>query len=266
MKRILGKLNNTRGASILFALLVFLLCAFAGAAALTAAASNSGRFRHAESDQQQYLSVASAVKLFRQELSTPKLVFTRDFVETKDWWYVESNGVYTLKEEINYDLKSTEKTWSDIAEDGFFLEAILESYCKSFFEAEYVPSDWYVKKGDPMPEAATAKELIITGKDELEEKLDKVHVQISLDLNTSTMTVKFGAGDDPNKLAYETALLIPIKSSYHIESSVTNSGDSAGDKGTTTTTTTVTLTIEWSDEKATVVNEWEGQQDAEPNL
>ena len=50
------------------ALLLFLICALAGAAALTAAGSNIGRYSYLEEDQQQYLAVSSAAKLFREQL------------------------------------------------------------------------------------------------------------------------------------------------------------------------------------------------------
>lgn len=68
MKKLFSKLNNRRGASILMALLLFLICALAGAAALTAAGSNIGRYSYLEEDQQQYLAVSSAAKLFREQL------------------------------------------------------------------------------------------------------------------------------------------------------------------------------------------------------
>lgn len=57
-----------RGASVLIALLVFFLAALSGTIALTMAASNAGRYTHAQDDQQAYLSVASATKLILSEL------------------------------------------------------------------------------------------------------------------------------------------------------------------------------------------------------
>ena len=69
MKKLFSKLNNRRGASILMALLLFLICALAGAAALTAAGSNIGRYSYLEEDQQQYLAVSSAAKLIRDQFN-----------------------------------------------------------------------------------------------------------------------------------------------------------------------------------------------------
>ena len=68
MKRLVNKLRSNGGATILFAILVFMLCALVGTAALTAAAANSGRYTHIKAEQQAYLSMASAVNLMRDEL------------------------------------------------------------------------------------------------------------------------------------------------------------------------------------------------------
>lgn len=62
------KLQSNRGMSILMGLLLLLVCATAGAAALTSAASNAGRYTHLRRDQQRYLTVASAARTVRDEL------------------------------------------------------------------------------------------------------------------------------------------------------------------------------------------------------
>lgn len=68
MRRVWRKVKSNSGASMLFALLVFMLCVLAGTAALTAAAANSGRYTHMEAEQQDYLSVASAARVVKDEL------------------------------------------------------------------------------------------------------------------------------------------------------------------------------------------------------
>lgn len=60
--------RNTRGASMLIALLVFLIAALSGTVALTMASSNAGRYTHERQDQQPYLSVVSAAKLIVNRL------------------------------------------------------------------------------------------------------------------------------------------------------------------------------------------------------
>lgn len=68
MRRVWRKVKSNSGASMLFALLVFMLCVLAGTAALTAAAANSGRYTHMEAEQQDYLSVASAARVVKDKL------------------------------------------------------------------------------------------------------------------------------------------------------------------------------------------------------
>lgn len=68
MRRVKEKLHSRSGASILFAILIFMLCVLAGTAALTAAGANAGRYTHLEAEQQEYLSVASAVQLLKEEI------------------------------------------------------------------------------------------------------------------------------------------------------------------------------------------------------
>ena len=57
------KLTGRSGVSLVLAMFLLLVCSFAGAAALTAAAANAGRFSKRAEYQQQYLAVASAARL-----------------------------------------------------------------------------------------------------------------------------------------------------------------------------------------------------------
>lgn len=69
MKTIIKKLNSKRGVSIVMALLLALICLFAGAAALTAASSNIGRYEHLRKDNQEYLSISSAARLLSEQFA-----------------------------------------------------------------------------------------------------------------------------------------------------------------------------------------------------
>ena len=68
LSRIRSKLNSRSGVSLVLALFLLLICAFAGAAALTAASSNIGRYDYVSDYQQQYLAVSSAAGLIKDEL------------------------------------------------------------------------------------------------------------------------------------------------------------------------------------------------------
>lgn len=62
-RKVRQKLNSKRGVSLVLALFLLLLCAFAGSAALTSASANTGRYTDHKTYQQQYLSASSAAKL-----------------------------------------------------------------------------------------------------------------------------------------------------------------------------------------------------------
>lgn len=75
------KLSSQRGASLLMALLYFLVAAMVGAVVLTAAVTNAGRVTRNKADQQTYLAVSSAVLLAQEDLKNA--TFTAVKTETK---------------------------------------------------------------------------------------------------------------------------------------------------------------------------------------
>lgn len=81
MGSIRGKLRSQRGASILLALLFFLVCAMVGASVLMAAASNAGKSRSSREEQQKYLTLSSAMQLVCDELTAAE--YTASFSQTK---------------------------------------------------------------------------------------------------------------------------------------------------------------------------------------
>ena len=68
MERLRKKLRSQRGASILLALLLFLVCALVAASVLAAATANAGKARSNRVEQQKYLTLSSAVRLVCDEL------------------------------------------------------------------------------------------------------------------------------------------------------------------------------------------------------
>ena len=68
MKRMKQKLNSQTGASITFALLLFLVCAVVGAAVLTAGSAAAGRISKTAEMDQRYYSVNSAAGLLIEKI------------------------------------------------------------------------------------------------------------------------------------------------------------------------------------------------------
>ena len=97
MQAIKKKLGSQRGASITFALLIFLVCAVVGSVVLTAATAASGRMSRLAEMDQRYYSVTSAADLLAKELSNKKISIVRtqeytDSVSTTYTLSVDENG------------------------------------------------------------------------------------------------------------------------------------------------------------------------------
>lgn len=77
MEHVRQKLHSRTGASMLIALLFFLVAMTVGAVVLTAASTNAGRGRRNRQEQQNYLAVASAAELVKEDIfSAPGGSFT----------------------------------------------------------------------------------------------------------------------------------------------------------------------------------------------
>ncbi|MGE4485799.1 MAG: hypothetical protein AB7C97_11880 [Oscillospiraceae bacterium] len=68
MRDIASKLKSRRGASMIIALVFFLLCVTVSAIILTAAETNAGRIRVGRETQDAYLAVSSAGRLLRESI------------------------------------------------------------------------------------------------------------------------------------------------------------------------------------------------------
>lgn len=68
MKRLREKLHSESGASILLALLMFLVCGMVASSVLAAASSNAGKTRSNQAEHQKYLTLSSAIRLAADEL------------------------------------------------------------------------------------------------------------------------------------------------------------------------------------------------------
>lgn len=69
MQPISAKLRSQQGASIIIALVFFLLCLTVGVIVLTAATANAGRLQDQRQVQQRYLTVSSAAVLLQEQLA-----------------------------------------------------------------------------------------------------------------------------------------------------------------------------------------------------
>lgn len=102
MSRLKQKLKSQNGASILIALLFFLICVMVGSSILIASVSNAGKSRSNEEEHQIYLALSSAVKL------------VCDDIENSTY-----HGIYSY-EEIVHDIKDDEGNITGTYTEKFF--------------------------------------------------------------------------------------------------------------------------------------------------
>lgn len=148
------KHNFKRGVSIVIALVIFLLCALAGASAFMMAASNAGRYSH--SDEQEYYSVSSAVLLFVDMFD--------EFQYTSDTVKFDYKREWTYDGEWNYDSESNQHTTTDgytltmpgegkmdgarTLQGGLDLCTLLRDHCDLLVPYLNVPNEWYDSAAD----------------------------------------------------------------------------------------------------------------------
>ena len=82
-KTVLKKLRSRKGASLIFALLAFLVCAVVSAVLLASASAAAGRVSGLAASDQRYYAVTSAAQLFCDELDGQSFTVERKKVETK---------------------------------------------------------------------------------------------------------------------------------------------------------------------------------------
>ena len=250
MKHLAQKLKSRRGASMLFALLVFLLCLLAGVTVLTAAAANAGRYTHLENEQRQYLSAASALALLQSELDAAdpvKIEVQR--VETYTWHY-DPNAPDTL-----VDGTTTAYSWDSPADGTGLTWFQYQLFLNS------LPDEWRNKLTANVPpqvdEAYTVDlDRTAAALPAWADSLYPVYVTVKnadtnpLALEMWLTTKKDGDGGYPVRVLWSGEAVTETTST------TTTTGDlNATTSGTRTTTTTLTCTLRWSAENRTVTFE-----------
>ncbi len=94
--RISAKLRSDRGASLSFALLLFLVCTVIGSVVLAAGTASAGRMSQLGESDQRYYSVASAAQLLAKELTDKEVRIKRECVETTTTLYEIQDDAETL--------------------------------------------------------------------------------------------------------------------------------------------------------------------------
>lgn len=77
MNAVRSKLKSRRGASITYALLIFLICAVASSIVIVAGSAASGRMANVPQSDQRYYAVTSAAELLKGEIDGKTVVITK---------------------------------------------------------------------------------------------------------------------------------------------------------------------------------------------
>lgn len=93
-EKLAAKLRSGRGASITYALLLFLVCAVIGSVVLAAGTAAAGRVSQLAKADGRYYAVTSAAKLFRDELDGQSYTVERKMTKTTPYHteYMGTNG------------------------------------------------------------------------------------------------------------------------------------------------------------------------------
>ncbi len=247
------KLKSGRGASILMGLLLLLVCAMAGAAALTAAGSNAGRYTHLRQDQQRYLAVASAARLVRDELCGGEYTASAELREI----YTHYTTTDPETGAVSWHTRGPEYTLDPAVENtcaGSFRNW-LGPKALAFFQAGQVPGEWWDLGGrmEPAtPDSLKLEDLKVRVEGVDEELLDQVKWSLEMGPDyTITAHFQLEETDEAGNTAayYATTLTIPAQ----VKAEQTMRNESAGSRDITVTAQSVTVT--WPAEGAVIRQE-----------
>ena len=92
LQKLKQKLKSQTGASITFALLLFLVCAVVGSVVLTAGTAAAGRMSELAKMDQRYYSVTSAAQLLRDTIDGKQVSVTQSFVTIDGGTPIQQGG------------------------------------------------------------------------------------------------------------------------------------------------------------------------------
>lgn len=196
------KLKEQKGASVLIALFVLLVCLIISSIVVTAGHASAGRIASVAKTDQRYYTVSSAANLFKEEIVNKPVVITRESKKTGNadpeykCYFGIPDDKYTCEMGISYlnDVAIIYALEGKIDEDPDD-QVLLES--GENYEATYKN---FVK---PVGDDPTKKSFVV---DTDETDIDLAEVSIDLDLKKNgelEMIVKdLGEGEDHYKLEY----------------------------------------------------------------
>lgn len=207
MKRLRKKLHSERGASILLALLFFLVCMMVGASVLAAAASNAGKIRSNRTEQQKYLTLSSAIRLICDELEQAEY---RGTYKAYEWTVPEKKDADGNVISLAIDYFYCQQQTGDYSCGGLTEEIPLGPELDAIFHRQFKGKQGYGAAEDlELEEDSIIHTLTVTLPEGLEgypyegsgpaayQVPREVTVQVKLNHGTQHITLKAWLGTEP---------------------------------------------------------------------
>lgn len=198
MTNLRRKLNSQSGASIVIALVFFLVCLTVGAVVLTAATANAGRVTRIQKEQQAYFAVRSAAELLRDELAG------ESFTAKHDVWDSNNNAPTDAS---NYPVYLTEEYRPELAEDATLheLRQTVQKQAIDFFQMQCA--------GESLPDKTPFAEFTIRAADTIPDVTVQWWMDGTYGLHFSLDTAAMDTGKD-----YHCMMALTISASAEYQS------------------------------------------------
>lgn len=250
-----------RGASLMIALIIFLLCALAGASAFIMSASNAGRYSH--TDEQKYYSVSSAALMLVD--MADDLTYTSQTIEFKyerEWTFstADPSNQHPLTDGYTLTLQPTEGKPSAMSGATTlretsklnFAKAVKEQ-CDKLVPFLNVPKEWYDRVETPKKAEkvdSISYRFTISVKDS--QKFGTVTCKMVMNANYD-LILTFNGGDSEYAITvYWVADIKEEKSTKPAEYKYTEAGTGGYTTGHMTQVDTLKVTVTWSKENVTI--------------
>ena len=159
MNAMKNKIKSQRGASITFALLLFLVCAVVSGIVIVAATAASGRMDQIAESDQRYYAVTSAAELLKDALDGKTV--TVKTVETSIFTQSHNGDTVTETPDSSEDAKEVKMWYGDAESSATTLTEDTMEALSVLGDAAYRVANAEYKKLQTPAEGETAKELVI---------------------------------------------------------------------------------------------------------
>ncbi len=187
-----NKIQSNNGATLVFALVALIFCVMVAAVVIYTAFSNVGRVKNTQSEEQNYLSVSSAVMMFKDLLEGDSVSYKEILINTTEEVYDENweqllsepaiSKETTFGDAVYYDALPRDDIltlpWNDILEEDI-LEEVLKEWAKMI--------------DSPVPVEQTL-DITITGDSNLPQ-IAPVEAKMVFDPQNKKITITFGIED-----------------------------------------------------------------------